>query len=335
MGPRGWSSAASDGGRQGLWLAQMDAFDWSCVEMRPAFALATEGFAKPLEAEALNRAAARYVKPFFLLESLKNNAFSFLANLFDLRGPNTSVSGYAGPSVVLLDLAARALLRDDLDRALVVGAGRAASAVARNDEALLGLRRAGPTPLPGPFDARGVGLAPGEAAAALCLGRPDGRTGADLLLAAVEASGAPRDDLPAPRGETARRAAAEALASARVGPEDLAFVVAPSLGVPDADRDVLEALASLPAVSGAPVVSWSGALGRLALADGLAEVVVALAALRRGAVPGTVGCREPLSVRARVALAPFEPRGKAALVLSSGRHGEVSAAVVTTGARVG
>ena len=117
----------------GLFLAQRESHGWTCGDFRPAFVAATKQFAQPLEDEALNRASVRRMKPFFLLQNLHNNAFSFLAARFGLRGTNASCAGFSAASTPLLELAAQAVTRGDVDGALVVGAARMSGPVFRHE----------------------------------------------------------------------------------------------------------------------------------------------------------------------------------------------------------
>jgi 3-oxoacyl-(acyl-carrier-protein) synthase len=326
----GGAATARAGEAQGLWLSQMDAWDWSCIELRPAFAEASGEFSHAFDGPALNRASPGRVKPFFLLESLKNNAFSFLANCFDLRGPNTSVAGYAGATAPLLDFAARAVSRGEEDRALVVAAGRATAAVARRDLVLWGLREPGADAAYRPLDGRGQGLLPGEGAAAVVIERfGDARGGPSppvALLGFGAATGDPLPEVPAPAEDAVRGAVLDALADAEVRPGDLLAVVVPSIGRPVSDRALLRGLDAA-ALVGVPVVCWRGAFGHLALAADLADLVVAAAALTARSLPGTVGLREPLEPR--VARSAVTGDAAAVLVVGAGIHGEASAVVVT------
>ena len=331
----GWEADDVAPEAKGLWLAQVDSWDWSCIELRPAFVDATEDFQRPVEAEALNRSSARLVKPFFLLESIKNNAFSFLANLFDLQGTNTSVGGFEAATLDLLDLAARALARKDLDRALVVGTGRVTQGVARHDYVAQGL--ALPTDDPGyrPFDVAGVGLVPGEAAATAALERRvDARAGGRAPLAALlgygSVTGVPRDDAHAPTADTIRAAVEHALDEAEVEKGDLAAVVLPAYGLPEIDRALLEVLGDVPVLDGVPAVSWRGATGHTALADDLVSLAIAASGLAAGRMPPTVGVREPIHLAGRpIPRAPFDVSEPGVLVVGAGLWGRGTALVVS------
>jgi 3-oxoacyl-(acyl-carrier-protein) synthase len=257
-----WRDAAAEDAASpeasGLWLSQMDTWDWPCVDFQTAVRDATDDLTKPLEAEALNRSSVRRTKPFFLLDSLKNNAFSFVTRWWSLRGANTGVAGFAGPTLGLLDLAARAIARGDQERALVVAAARAANGVLRRDLVLHGLSRPSGDPASRPLDTRGTGCVLGEAAAALTVERQETASarGAEVratFLGYAGATGEPLAEMQlAPRAETLRAAAAGALDRAAIEAGDLLGVVLPALGLPEADAAMLAALDDLPAAAGAP-----------------------------------------------------------------------------------
>ncbi|HWA27346.1 MAG TPA: hypothetical protein VG734_16955 [Lacunisphaera sp.] len=80
---------------------------------------------------------------------------------------------------------------------------------------------------------------------------------------------------------------------------------------------------------GAPLVSWKGSLGHTLGSCGLVELAVALAALRQGRVPGTVGGAAP-SFSAEVALAPFAAAGFDGVVLAANAFGGAHAAMLLT-----
>lgn len=331
----GWAATTVAGEDCGLWLSQLDTWDWSCIYSRSAVMDATENLTRPLEMEALNRSSLRCTKPFFLLDSLKNNAFSFLTRWWDLRGANTGVSGYAGSSLALLDLAARTVARGDQTRALVVCTGRATSGVARNDLVQSGLSRPTADPAFRPLDRNGTGGAPGEGAAAVAIERFSTATarGAEIrgaLLGYGAASGPLlRDSLPAPRPETIAGAAGRALETAGIEAGELLGIVVPANGLPETDRAMLDAMAALPATAQTPIVAWRGATGHCALASEMMELVFAMEALRGGRLPGTVGLLDPLPCAGHsLPTVATEGSGRAMLVITAGLQGEVAAVVV-------
>jgi len=286
--------------RRGLFLAQVDSEAWSCHEFRPAIVAATEGFTVPLASRQLNAAAARRIKPFFMLESLKNNAFSFLATLHELRGTNVSVAGLAGSTLVALDLAVRGLAHDRLDAAVLVGAARPAGAIARAEMAALGIHPPA-----------------GDAAATLVLERR-----ADAAWHGADASGpsilgwgaatyAASDPPWQPSTAALVSATRQALAEAEVEPDDLAAVIVPGLG----EAGLQEALEKLPGVAGRPLLDWTAPTGHVALAALPLRLVLAAHALAVGRLPRAPEIRAP----------------RALLVLDAGLLGQAGAVVLGLG----
>jgi hypothetical protein len=91
----------------------------------------------------------------------------------------------------------------------------------------------------------------------------------------------------------------------------------------------LEAGAVAQAFPGAPLVSWKGSLGHTLGSCGLVELAIALAALQRGKVPGTVGSARPF-FSDTVAAEPFDADPFEAAVLMSNAFGGAHAAMVVS-----
>jgi len=78
--------------RRALYVATGDFTMADCAFLYPAVRDASGGRFRELDAERLNRAAVDKVNPFFLLESIANNPFSFLSAALGYMGPGTSLS---------------------------------------------------------------------------------------------------------------------------------------------------------------------------------------------------------------------------------------------------
>ena len=91
----------------------------------------------------------------------------------------------------------------------------------------------------------------------------------------------------------------------------------------------LEAEAAARHFSAAPLVGWKGSLGHTLGSCGLVELAIALAALRAGRVPGTVGGQSP-SFTERVALESFASAEYDGAVLTSNAFGGAHAAMLLT-----
>lgn len=96
-------------------------------------------------------------------------------------------------------------------------------------------------------------------------------------------------------------------------------------GTLEAGRLEAQTLARL--FHGAPLVSWKGSLGHTLGSCGLVELALALAAWRRGRIPGTVGSSGPCFSE-EVALAPFDADAFDATVLTSNAFGGAHATMV-------
>jgi 3-oxoacyl-(acyl-carrier-protein) synthase len=78
---------------------------------------------------------------------------------------------------------------------------------------------------------------------------------------------------------------------------------------------------------GAPLVSWKGGIGHTLGSCGLVELAIALAAIRAGRAPGTVGSEAP-GFTPEVAFAPFELGGFDRVLCTSNAFGGAHAALL-------
>jgi len=91
----------------------------------------------------------------------------------------------------------------------------------------------------------------------------------------------------------------------------------------------LEAEAMARQFPGAPLTGWKGSLGHTLGSCGLVELTIALAALRGGRIPGTVGSSGPTFTES-VSLAPFDSAGFDGAILASNAFGGAHAALLVT-----
>lgn len=143
-----------------LYLAQVDSFDWDAHTFQQGWAAAarTAGEDGMPDRVMLNKQETRRTKPFFLLESLKNNAYSLISAWFDMQGPNSSTAGIGHSAHGALDMARRALARGTTRLALVAGGSITSHPVARVEYAAHDL-----------LDAQGAGRIPADGGGALVL----------------------------------------------------------------------------------------------------------------------------------------------------------------------
>jgi 3-oxoacyl-[acyl-carrier-protein] synthase II len=253
---------------RGLFLAQADFEEAGCTAFRPAVVAATEDLTKPLDVETMNVAGARAISPFYLLDTLVNNAFSFTAALHGLRGSNTSISGWSATGAEVVSLAARALVRGDARLVVALAAGRVSGRVVRFEMRAHGVL---PDGRPGAEGAVALVLEPLQAA------RDRGaRPMAVVAGHGGSSCGGREDALEAAAAEAAR----EALAEAEVPASDLGLVVADAKSAP-----VVQALAALGVPAGVPVLDPRDATGEMAPASAAAEILLAAASTAGGRRP--------------------------------------------------
>ena len=147
-----------------------------------------------------------------------------------------------------------------------------------------------------PFDVRRTGLNLGEGAGIMVLERAQSAQAREAtplarLLGYATCADAHHPTAPHPAGAGLRRAMAEALRDAGVGPDEIGLVNAHGTSTPDNDR--VEG-ASIAAVLGTdvPVVSTKACTGHTLGAAGGIEAVFAARHLAEGRVPATVGFAE-------------------------------------------
>ena len=307
---------------RGLYLAQMDAEDWNCNDFRNAAHAASEHL-DTLEQVAMNQASLRHLKPFFLLEGLKNNAFSFLATWMELRGANSSTAGATSLGAALLGMGGRAIQQGALRRCVLTGAARMSSSTALRELELQSLQAT--TGSPAPHTTASGGLIPGDAAAAIVIGPLQERPDAQVAIAGIGSATCLSQEV-RPQADAVRAAAADALRAADVQAGQLRAVVAPGTGLP-AEHDALEDLPT--GARDTPVVCFAGATGHASLAGDTLDLALATRALQVGTLPAAY-----MPEGADATLATLAPRaidvppGSALLVLSLSVFGHAGAVVL-------
>ena len=110
-------------GRRALYIASGDATKVGYSFMYPAVKEGTHGRWQEMDFEALNRATVDRVNPFFLLESICNNLFSFLSASYEFMGPNTTLAMHSPYGESALELVCRSIRHGKADIGLAVGCG--------------------------------------------------------------------------------------------------------------------------------------------------------------------------------------------------------------------
>ena len=294
---------------------------------------------KASEAGALNEAVLHQVNPFFLLEGLTNNIFSYLTAQYEMMGPNGSFSSLSATGSQALECCERVLRMGEADLGIAVGCGSWSNPIILFELDGLGIlsqARAGAASFR-PFDRRRDGFFPAEGAAALVLepaeiarargARPLGR----ILGTGNFQELSPERSLAAPR-EAAGKACRVALAESGLGAGEMAFVLPHGSGTPGGDAAELAALKSFFEAEGAslPLSGLKPYTGHMGAASDLGEILFGLKALEEGSLPPTPGFEraDPGLEGLDIPSAPRSVKGAAFLSLSLGLGGQASALVV-------
>ena len=251
-----------------------------------------------------------FCTPFALVEGLRRR-FGWGGNVAVLS--HACVSAHLG-----LLLASRALRAGPAERALVFTFDFISPFVTGGFHALKILN----PELPAPYAVRptgSIGLGDGAAFAVL------GKAGAGFSLSAQTLHNEMHHFTANRADGTGFAASLEPVADAARGRR--LWLKGHGTGTLEAGRLEAEALARL--FPGAPLVSWKGGLGHTLGSCGLVELAIALAAMRGGEAPGTVGSAPPCFVDA-VATEPFATSAYDGVVLASNAFGGAHATCLLT-----
>lgn len=231
-----------------------------------------------------------------LAGSLANTIAGRIANYFDLHGGAYSVDAACASSLVALSDAANLLVSEQVDAVVL-----AAVDLSLDPFELVGFSRSGAlaTDEMRVFDARSGGFWPGEGGACSVLMRETDalRTGLPVL-ARIRGWGLSSDGaggLTRPSLEGQLLAYRRAYEMAQVDPADVDFVEAHGTGTAVGDPIEVRALAALREGSRStlPIGSIKANIGHTKAAAGLAGLIKAVEALRRGVIPPHVSCENP------------------------------------------
>jgi 3-oxoacyl-[acyl-carrier-protein] synthase II len=305
--------------------------------MHPALTASTAG-RSGTDAVKLNSAMLTEVNPFFLLESINNNLFSFLSAAFELRGPNTSLATLSPYGAQALDLASRSVQQGRADFALAVGCGNWITEIPLYELEGLGLLskcRSGARSFK-PFDKSRDGFIPGEGGAAIVLEAEEiveRRGGAALARIAGTANCIEFSEGIGVPQEVAVRSVQEALDAASFEAGDMAFICAHGSATRKGDQSELASLSDVIERGGAAVAvcGLKPYTGHMGAASDLAEIIFSVKAVEHAMVPGTLNFSEAESAFSRLHISSEHGpcTEKNFLSLSYGIGGQSSAIVIS------
>lgn len=339
LGSSGIDLATIPREQRALFLASGDLTKVGYEFMFPALEESTKEDKERLDSLALNKSAIERVNPFFLLESISNNLFSFLSAVFEFMGPNTSLASLSPCGGNALELACRGIRNGEAEVALAVGCGNWITEIPMYEMDGLGILskcRKGANSFR-PLDRSRDGFIPGEGGAAILLedaGRAE-RRGARILAYLTGIGNSieppPRRGLSVP-DKISRRAISAALDEGSFDAGDLAFICPHGSGTRRGDRSELQSIADVlgPEVDKVPVCALKPYTGHMGAASDLAEVVLGIRALSEGVVPATPNFSraEPEFENMKISASMQPADGRSFLSISYGILGQSSCVLV-------
>ncbi len=298
----GYNPAAIPPERRALYVASGDFTKVGYDFMYPALQDATGGDSTRIDFEKLNSSALGKVNPFFLLESLSNNLFSFLSAFLEFMGPNTSLASLSPCGGYAIELACRSIRQDRADIAVAAGYCNWITEVPLYEIDGLGIVskcREGAKSFR-PFDRKRDGFIPGEGGATLVLEAAETaeKRGA-AILGRIRGTGN-CIEFTSGTGFTvppmvSRRCMELAMADAGRGFNDLAFITPHGSGTQKGDASELMSLKQVCEENkvSIPVSGMKAYTGHLGAASDIAEVLMGISAVRENMVPATLNFSEP------------------------------------------
>ena len=246
----------------------------------------------------------RRVSPYFIPSVISNLAPGQVTLDWGFKGPSYTHTSACASGAHAIGDAFKWIQRGDIDAAVAGGAEGAVTPVGvaafssmralsrRNDEPELASR---------PFDSGRDGFVIAEGAGVLMLEEREAAIARGAtILAEIVGYGATSDAFhmvqPAPEAEGAQRAMKQALADAKLNPEDIDYVNAHGTSTPMGDVGELVAIQKVygsHASDGLAVSSTKSMTGHLLGAAGGLEPVLCVLAMRDGLLPPTINLDDP------------------------------------------
>ena len=326
-------------GRRALYIASGDTTKVGYDFIYPAMKDATQGKWQEVNSETLNRSAVDKVNPFFLLESICNNLFSFLSAFFEFMGSNTTLASHSPHGGNALELACRSIVLGRADIALAVGCGNWITEIPLYEMDGLGILsrcRQGVHSYR-PFDRRRDGFIPGEGGAALFLEAADiAKKRGAKIWGKIEGFGNCiefiKDQSMTVPSHVMSRNITLALEDAGCDLADLSFICPHGSGSQKGDRSELNSIRKVwgPKSSEIPVCGMKAYTGHLGAASDLAEIIFSIRSATEHMVPATLNFIEtdPEFADLRIAGTPRRCDRKRFLSSSYGIGGQSSSVIV-------
>ncbi len=330
--------------RRSLLIASGDLTRVGYEFMHPALKDATKHAEKGVDLSILNKSAMNKVNPFFLLESINNNLFSFLSAVFEFMGPNTSLASLSPCGAHALELACRKISAAEADVALAVGCGCWITEIPMYEMDGLGILsrcRHGEASFR-PLDRARDGFIPAEGGAAILLEEKErAEARGARILAEIKGFGncieVPQAKSLSVPEQISKNTINAALEDGAVDWRDLAFICPHGSGTRKGDRSELKSIAQIMGgpKDDVPVCALKAYTGHMGAASDICEVILGIEAINEGCVPGTLNFSKTEAVFEGMGISASakQARGRRFLSVSYGIIGQCSSVLVEGRAR--
>jgi 3-oxoacyl-[acyl-carrier-protein] synthase II len=259
------------------------------------------------------------VTPYFIPACIANLAAGQVSMIYGFKGANFSTTSACASGSHAIGEAFRAIRHGYMDACVAGGAEACITPLSMagfSQMRALSTRNDEPEKASRPFDRDRDGFVIGEGAGIVLLEEREAalRRGAKIIAELV--GYAPTADAyhltqPAPEGEGAQRAMRDALADARIGPDEVDYVNAHGTSTPPGDINEILAIRKVlgaRATSGLLVSSTKSMTGHLLGGAGSLETVLTALAIERNVVPPTLNLENPIEEAAGMDLVPHRAR---------------------------
>ncbi|HAM52863.1 MAG TPA: hypothetical protein DCP92_20005 [Nitrospiraceae bacterium] len=287
--------------RRALYIASGDTTQVGYDFLYPSIKDGTHGKWREMDFEQLNLSTLDKVNPFFLLQSINNNLFSFLSAFLEFMGSNTSLASHSPCGGNALELACRSIRQGKADVAMAVGCGNWITEIPLYEMDELGILSQCRNGIRSfrPFDRKRDGFIPGEGGAAIFLEASEiaQHRGANILAKVkgfgngIEFSHGRGLSVP---GKVTTRAILSAMADAGSDLTDLAFICSHGSGSQKGDRSEMRSVSEILKTDNAdlPICGMKSYTGHLGAASDIAEVIFCIKAITNKILPATLNFTE-------------------------------------------
>jgi len=326
-------------GRRSLFIASGEHNQIGAEFMYPAIRDTLGREWKDADLKEFNRTMMDKCNPFFLLESLHNNLFSFLSAYTGFMGSSTSLSSLPPCGSHAFELAYRTIKQNKADIALAVGYGGWLADIARYElegVGLLSACRSGASSYR-PFDRRRDGFIPGEGGAAIVLESAESakKRGARIfgrVLGTSSSLALNGDGNATVPPMVNKHSMMTVINGAGFSKAEISFLISHGSGTKKGDRSELRSIKSVLSnnVGSIPVCALKPYTGHMGVASDLAEIIFGILAVKEGLIPATLNFTETEKEFSGMNISSYPEKSEKKLFLSTsyGVGGQASSVLI-------